>query len=83
MQGADVKSTLTLASQVYQSTNNIEKANQLIETLEGWSRLSFERRRREEEKVNQDQEEAQRPATISLFQLLRTLAMPSDAKLSE
>ena len=48
----------------------MDKANDLVETLEGWNILRLERKGREE-RVNQDQE--QPAATLSLFQLIRTL----------
>ena len=63
---------MTLNPQVYQSTNNIDKANDLVEKLEGWNTLRLERKGREkEEKANQREE--QPAATLSLFQLIRTL----------
>ena len=66
--------------QVYQSTNNVEKANDLVETLDKWNILRLEKNVVEENKVNQDQVEEQ-PAA-SLFQLVRTLVNPSDAQQS-
>ena len=63
---------MTLNPQVYQSTNNIDKANDLVEKLEGWNTLRLERKGREnEEKANQREE--QPAATLSLFQLIRNL----------
>ena len=71
-----------LLTQVYQSKNNIDKANDLVETLEGWNILRLERKGREEEKANQDQVEEQPAATLTLFQLLRALVNPSEAAIS-
>ena len=65
---------------MYQSTNDIDKANDLVETLEGWNILRLERKAREEGKANQDQAEEQPAATLSLFQLIRTLVNPREAK---
>ena len=59
--------------QVYQSTNNIEKANNLVETLDEWNILRLEKKGVEEKKVDQEQ-----PAA-TLFQLIRTIVNPSDA----
>ena len=55
----------------------MDKANDLVETLEGWNILRLERKGREE-RVNQDQE--QPAATLLLFQLIRTLVNPNEAK---
>ena len=71
-----------LLPQVYQSTNNIEKANDLVETLDKWNILRLEKNGVEEKKVGQDQVEEQPAATLSLFQLIRTLVNPSDAQQS-
>ena len=59
--------------QVYQSTNNFEKANNLVETLDEWNILRLEKKGVEEKKVDQEQ-----PAA-TLFQLIRTIVNPSDA----
>ena len=59
--------------QVYQSTNNIEKANNLVETLDEWNILRLEKKGVEERKVVEEQ-----PAA-TLFQLIRTIVNPSDA----
>ena len=52
-----------LLMQVYQSTNDIDKANDLVETLEGWNILRLERKAREEGKANQGEGEKQPAAT--------------------
>ena len=62
-----------LLPQVYQSTNNFEKANNLVETLDEWNILRLEKKGVEEKKVVEEQ-----PAT-TLFQLIRTIVNPSDA----
>lgn len=59
--------------QVYQSTNNFEKANNLVETLDEWNILRLEKKGVEEKKVVEEQ-----PAA-TLFQLIRTIVNPSDA----
>ena len=67
-------------SQVYESTNNVEKANHLVATLDRWQLLMLERKAMEEKKAkdhekkaNQDKAEERPPQTRSLFQLIRTL----------
>ena len=65
---------------MYQSTNDIDRANDLVETLEGWNILRLEKKAREEEKANRGQDEEQPATTLSLFQLIRTLVNPSEAK---
>ena len=64
---------------MYQSTNDIDKANDLVETLEGWNILRLERKDWEE-RGNQDQDPEQPAATLSFFQLIRTLVNQSEAK---
>ena len=76
-------------AQVYERTNNVEKANHLAATLDRWQLLMLERKAMEEKrakdhekKANQDKAEERPPPTPSLFQLIRILVNPSDAQQS-
>ena len=49
---------MLLPRQVYESTNNVEKANHLVATLDRWQLLMLERKAMEEKKAKDHEKKA-------------------------